>query len=390
MFSECNLIDSNFQIPVQDRNDMLVSPIERNSPRGELINEASLVIWDEAPMANRAVLACVDEVCKRVTENNLPFGGKVVILLGDFRQTCPVVRNGSRVQTVDACIQSCPLWEDFTIRRLTQAVRNAEDPVFANFVNNVGDGAGPEIPLSMLNTTTESSHLMHFVYPPEILRDPVACLKRAILAPTHKQVDSYNNEIIKQVQGDARTYLAADTLKEAEDTGILSPGATLDYVARQTPPGLPPHSLTIKTNAIYRLLRNFSLDRGLVKNVRVVVTEVGTRIITVKIIRSSNTNRLQHNEEFLIPRITFTHVLKSGHTLLRRQFPLAPAYCTTFNSCQGLTLDKVGIDLTRPVFSHGQLYTALSRIRNRTHALIRLRPGENSTTNVTYDEILLR
>ena len=91
MFSECNLIDSNFQIPVQDRNDMLISPIERNSPRGEFINEASLIIWDEAPMANRTVLACIDEVCKRVTENILPFGGKVVILLGDFRRTCPVV-----------------------------------------------------------------------------------------------------------------------------------------------------------------------------------------------------------------------------------------------------------------------------------------------------------
>lgn len=64
----------------------------------------------------------------------------------------------------------------------------------------------------------------------------------------------------------------------------------------------------------------------------------------------------------LLPRISFTHSLRSGHTLLRRQFPLAPAYATTFNSCQGLTLDRVGVDLTVPMFSHGQLYTALSRI----------------------------
>jgi hypothetical protein len=322
-------------------------------------------------------------------KSNLPFGGKVVVLLGDFRQTCPVIRNGSRAQTVDACIQSSPLWEHFTIRRLTQAVRNAEDPKFADFVNNVGDGAGPEIDLSILNTTTDAPSLTTFVYPPQILRDPIASLKRAILAPTHKQVDAYNDNIIDQVEGYTRTYLAADTLKEVEDTGLLPPSAVLDYVAKQTPPGLPLHTLVIKTNAVFRLLRNFSLDRGLVKNVRVVVTEVGARIITVKIVRDRNTNQLQEDEEILIPRISFTHVLKSGHTLLRRQFPLAPAYCTTFNSCQGLTLDRVGVDLTRPVFSHGQLYTALSRIRNRTHALVRLRPGEISTTNVTYDEILL-
>ncbi|KIM65719.1 hypothetical protein SCLCIDRAFT_112413, partial [Scleroderma citrinum Foug A] len=50
--------------------------------------------------------------------------------------------------------------------------------------------------------------------------------------------------------------------------------------------------------------------------------------------------------------------------LLHKQFPLAPAYATTFNSCQGLTLDCVGIDLTCPVFSHRQLYTALSCIRH--------------------------
>ncbi|KAJ7215837.1 hypothetical protein GGX14DRAFT_302174, partial [Mycena pura] len=53
---------------------------------------------DEAPMANKAVLACVEETLRRIMGNNLPFGGKVLILLGDFRQTCPVVRGGSRIE----------------------------------------------------------------------------------------------------------------------------------------------------------------------------------------------------------------------------------------------------------------------------------------------------
>ncbi|EMD37727.1 hypothetical protein CERSUDRAFT_37681, partial [Gelatoporia subvermispora B] len=68
--------------------------------RGELIREASVIIWDEAPMAHNSVLACVEETCRRVMRNDLPFGGKVVILLGDFRQTCPVIRNGTRHQVV--------------------------------------------------------------------------------------------------------------------------------------------------------------------------------------------------------------------------------------------------------------------------------------------------
>src|ERR1700683_4191321 len=101
---------------------------------------------------------------------------------------------------------------------------------------------------------------------------------------------------------------------------------------------------------------------------------------------------LNHNgiaEDILIPRISFLHQLPSGHTLLHRQFPLAPAYATTFDSCQGLTLDVVGVDLTRPVFSHGQLYTALSCIRHHSHAKVRLRPEETTTLNVTYQEILI-
>ena len=35
-------------------------------------------------MANRAVLACVDETCQKIMHSSLPFGGKVIVLLGDF------------------------------------------------------------------------------------------------------------------------------------------------------------------------------------------------------------------------------------------------------------------------------------------------------------------
>jgi hypothetical protein len=63
---------------------------------------------------------------------------------------------------------------------------------------------------------------------------------------------------------------------------------------------------------------------------------------------------------YLVPRIAFTRSHSSGHTLLWHQFPLAPAHATTFNGCQGLTLDMLGMDLTQPVSSHGQLYTVFT------------------------------
>ena len=156
-----------------------------------------------------------------------------------------------------------------------------------------------------------------------------------------------------------------------------------------TPPGLPPFCLNVKTNAVFRILQNFSIDRHLVKNVKVVVTSVGNHIITVKVLRDRPSLSDLIEEDVILPRISFLHTLHSGHTLLRRQFPLAPAYSTTFHSCEGLTYDKIGIDLTRPVFTHGQLYTALSRVRCRTDAKVRLQAGESTTTNITYHQLLL-
>jgi hypothetical protein len=277
------------------------------------------------------------------------------------------------------------------VARLTELIRNAEDLEFAEFVDAIGDGAGPEVQLNMLQTVHSPKDLIDFVYPIHILSNPLDCLKRAILAPTNQQVDSFNKTILDAIPGMSRTYLPADSLKEVEEAGLTSPDSVLDYIAKHTPPGMPPHSLTIKTNSVFRLLRNFSLDLGLVKNVRVVVIDVGVRIVTVRLLRgmSGGNGAYVDSEDILIPRISFTATLSSGHTLLRHQFPLAPAYSTTFNSCQGLTLDVIGVHLRRPVFSHGQLYTALSRIRHRNHARVLLRPGELYTTNVTYPEILV-
>lgn len=95
------------------------------------------------------------------------------------------------------------------------------------------------------------------------------------------------------------------------------------------------------------------------------------------------------NEDILIPRISFTHTLSSGHTLLQQQYPFVPGYMTTFNSCQGLHLDAVSVDVTYPVFSHSQLYTAFSRIQDHCHAIVHIQPGENTTLNVTYPELLV-
>lgn len=216
-------------------------------------------------MANKAVLACVDATLRSVSNNNVPFGGKVVILLGDFCQTCPVIQLGRKADVIDACIQTSSLWALFSIWHLTTPIRNAGDPPFQHFVDDIGNGVAPTMSLSNLSTVYSASHLIDFVFPPDVLKSPMLCRTHSILALTNQQINNYNLSILSCINGPEHTYLAADSIKEMENVDIPCPTSLLDYISRQTPPGMPTHMLTVKIGGVYRILRNLSVSRGLVK-----------------------------------------------------------------------------------------------------------------------------
>jgi hypothetical protein len=70
---------------------------------------------------------------------------------------------------------------------------------------------------------------------------------------------------------------------------------------------------------------------------------------------------------------------------------LALCYATTFNGCQGLTVEKMGIDLRREVFSQGQLYSAMTRVLDAENVLV-LKHDDNFSThtrNIVWEELLL-
>ena len=66
--------------------------ISVQSPLADLIRRTVLIVWDEAPMAHRHHLEAFDRTMRDVTGNDEPFGGKVLVLGGDFRQILPVIR----------------------------------------------------------------------------------------------------------------------------------------------------------------------------------------------------------------------------------------------------------------------------------------------------------
>jgi hypothetical protein len=100
---------------------------------------------------------------------------------------------GSHTQIlVDASIRSSPLWSEFTIHHLHRRRHNARDLLFADFVDAIGDGTGPDVFLDMLSIITDSEDIIQLCIPQS------HTMRLSILPQSHnpcanQQVDHYDN-----------------------------------------------------------------------------------------------------------------------------------------------------------------------------------------------------
>ena len=95
---------SRFKAPL-DVTETSTLGISEQSNLAELIRRAKLIVWDEAPMNNRFHLEALDRCLQMICRSTLVFGGRPMLLAGDFRQVLPVVKRGSRAQTVNAVVK---------------------------------------------------------------------------------------------------------------------------------------------------------------------------------------------------------------------------------------------------------------------------------------------
>jgi hypothetical protein len=164
-----------------------------------------MVIWEELPMAKKAVIECANQLLQDIMGNDLPFGGKLFIGLGDFRQVAPVIRGSSGpTATLNSSIRTSGLWENFKILRLTIPIRNAGDPVYSRWVDQVGDGITP------YETSVSLQHLRHletldeaagFLFLNDMLQTSHAAVHRAFLSPFNARVDIFNALMLDHLAG---------------------------------------------------------------------------------------------------------------------------------------------------------------------------------------------
>ena len=324
------------------------------STLAELIRTTKLLMIDESTMLDRYLLEALHRTLQDLMGNDRPFGGKILILAGDFRQCLPVVPGATRGGTVEHCIKMSALWRFFKVYNLSvnMRVRALGDPRLQEFDDwglSVGDGVMENLavpgemvsciipPNSPENPTSEGQAMEDFcdaIFPDLAANvSNSAWMKgRAILAVTNKEVNMINEILVAKLPGQTDILMSADQL-DSQDLLRFN----TEYLHTLCPNGFPSHDLRLKRNMPLMLLRNLNPREGLCNGTKLTYLRcIDGKLLECKVVGSERV--------VLIPRITL--IPKVGEFPFewqRRQFPVKPAFATTFNKSQGQTLKMAGV-----------------------------------------------
>lgn len=133
---------SRFKIPLEI-HETSVCNIKVNSPLAELIRQTDLILWDEITMCHKYSIEAVSRTMSDICRDEKPFGNKVVVFGGDFKQCAPVIEQGTPGQVIEASFRKSVLWNKVRIMMLTRNMRLEADGgslEFRKLLIDIGNG----------------------------------------------------------------------------------------------------------------------------------------------------------------------------------------------------------------------------------------------------------
>lgn len=221
-------IHSKFGIPVRLFSDSS-SNITPGTKEAKKLIETTVYIVDEGSMVPRHISRIMDELLRDLTSNDCPYGGKIFLFGGDFRQILPIQKNASRAQQVDLTLKASNLWNYMGKLFLTTNMRALpEEKEFADFLLKVGNGSlNDENDMITIPEERICSEPLHeVIFRSSILNKQWADLSNcAILAPLNEMVDKWNTVTLDMLPKEGeKIYYSSDSVETQRgqiDSGLF-------------------------------------------------------------------------------------------------------------------------------------------------------------------------
>lgn len=334
--------------------------ISKNKNKLTQIQACKILAIDEISMLSDDIFVLIDKVLKILRKNECPFGGIQIVLIGDFCQLPPVIKNNFDEHNQHFVFKS-RIWQDLEldIVNLTTIHRQEEDKKYAEILNDLRFGKNILKAQEYLNSCVVESKNLDFLLH---------------IYPTNKQVDYRNTKFLNKLDSKMFEFLSADYIAEkfvtdhgdkieiirsakAEElTYVNSSGQIGDKIESETK---AKKNLKLKVGCKVMLIKNVDLNKGLANGTMGVVTDLCEDNITVDF--ANNGVHCIKKEDFEVDYDTNKNLV-----LLRKQFPLTLAYAITIHKSQGLTFDDAVIEISDyNRINCGQAYVALSRVKTK-------------------------
>ena len=298
------------------------------------------IIIDEVSMVRCDIIDAIDYTMRKVLRSTQPFGGKQLIFVGDMFQLPPVVKQGAERELMHDLYNTDDFffYKSNAIKRMSLAkiefkkVYRQEDKKFLNILEKV-----------RLNKTTpeDLSQLNERVCQPKKEDGNVITL-----TSRNCTADTINQQRLLEIDSQEYTY-------EGTVTGI--------FEEKRFPVEM---HLKLKVGAQVMFTRNDQFKRW----------ANGTIGTVTKLTNDEIQVTIGGKETYVVPNCSWesysyeydheTRKMKKELMGTFTQYPLRLAWAITVHKSQGMTFDKMYLDLSKGMFAAGQLYVALSRVRS--------------------------